>query len=182
MTLLKHLILIIIVILIILFIGFKFFSNDDSNKNSSFTDSSSKTYSLTSINSLNHTSNFLPSAIKHIFVGKIDSNGSAEGFHYANLKDSKSHIIANTESSPNQYGVYKARVKIDGTIKSDDGGYSTFFPSSLSPQEVINYINEAYSNRHHIHNNIYIGKASNGMEIEMYLTEDNKIISAFPKY
>lgn len=178
----KHLILIIIVILIILFIGFKFFSNEDSNKDSSFTDSSSKTYPLNSINNLNHTTLFLPGAIKHIFIGKINSNGLAEGFHYANLKDSNSYIIGNSESSPNQYGVYKAKVTINGTIKSDDGGYSTFFPNSLSPQEIINYINTAYSNKHHIHNNIYIGKASDGMEIEMYLTEDNKIISAFPKY
>lgn len=175
----KKLILIIIVI-IILFIGFKFFSNNNSNKENDST--TSNRYNLNTLTNLKHISIFLPNAIKHIFIGKINSTGEAEGFHYANLENSNSSVIANTKSSPNQYGVYRAKVKIDGKNKSDDGGYSTFFPNSLSPQEVVNYINEAYSNRHHIHNNIYIGKASNGMEIEMYLTEDNKIISAFPKY
>lgn len=175
----KKLILIIIIAIIIIFIGFKFFSNNSNEENN---DTSSKGYNLDSLNNLNHISIFLPSAIKHIFIGKINSNGEADGFHYANFKNSSSHIISNTESTPNQYGVYKAKVKIAGIVKSDDGGYSTFFPNSLSPQEVVNYINDAYSNRHHLHSNIYIGKAPNGMSIEMYLTGDNKIISAFPKY
>ncbi|MGL5647797.1 MAG: EndoU domain-containing protein [Clostridium sp.] len=172
--------IIIIIILVILFIGFKIFSKDSSTVKDS--QSSNSTYTLNTLNSLKHTSNFLPSAIDHIFLGKIDSNGCAEGFHYANIKGANSHVIVSTKSNTNQYGVYKAKASIDGELKSDDGSYSTFFPNSLSPQEVIDYINDAYSNRRHLHNNIYIGTAPNGMEIEMYLTDDNKIISAFPKF
>ncbi|MGL4741840.1 MAG: EndoU domain-containing protein [Sarcina sp.] len=141
-----------------------------------------KQYTLEDLNNLTHTDNFLHSAIKHIFLGSINSKGEVEGYHYDNIKNTNSNIVPGTKQPPNAYGVYEAKAIINGQKKSDNGGYSTFFPNSMSPQAVINAINTAYNNRHHISGSIYIGKASNGMEIEMYLTNDNKIISAFPKY
>ena len=51
----------------------------------------------------------------------------------------------------------------------------------MSPQEIVDTINEAYSNKVLAHGNKYIGKSSNGLEIGMYIRKfDRKIISAFP--
>ena len=60
--------------------------------------------------------------------------------------------------------------------------YSTFFPRSMSPQQVIDAINEAYKDRIHIRGNIYWGLTNSGMKIEMYLDDNSKIVSAFPIY
>lgn len=177
---------IIIIIVVIIAIIFAFINN--SNKDRKDISKSNKvnnldtTYTINNIKHLKNTNNFLPNSINHIFFGTINSEGQAEGFHYANIRDSKSKIISGTESSPNHFGVFEGKVKINGIVKSDDNGYSTFFPSSLSPQMVVDSINQAYKNARNIHGNIYIGQALNGIEIEMYLTPDKKIISAFPKY
>lgn len=32
-------------------------------------------------------------------------------------------------------------------LKKQSGGYSTFFPDRMSPQEIVDTINEAYSNK-----------------------------------
>lgn len=141
-----------------------------------------KQYTLEDLNNLTHTENFLHSAIKHIFLGSINSDGEAEGYHYDNIKNINSNIIPGTKETPNSYGVYKAKAIINGQKKSDNDGYSTFFPNNMSPQAVIDAINTAYNNRHKVKGSTYIGTASNGMQIEMYLTNQNKIISAFPIY
>jgi len=63
------------------------------------------------------------------------------------------------------------------------GGYSTFFHKEMSPQDVIDSINEAYNNKVFVvgSKNSYIGISNNGLEIEMYINNNGKIISAFPK-
>ena len=51
----------------------------------------------------------------------------------------------------------------------------------MSPQEVVDSINEAYSNKVLAYGNKYIGKSYNGLKIGMYIRKsDGKIISAFP--
>ena len=52
----------------------------------------------------------------------------------------------------------------------------------MSPQEVVDCINEAYTNRVYLRGNKYSGITLNGMEIEMYLDADGKILSAYPLY
>ncbi|MCM1172348.1 MAG: EndoU domain-containing protein [Clostridium sp.] len=53
----------------------------------------------------------------------------------------------------------------------------------MSPQQVVDAINEAYSNCELKlgTRNTYQGVAKNGMKIDMFLDENHKIISAFPK-
>ena len=53
----------------------------------------------------------------------------------------------------------------------------------MSPQDVIDSINEAYNNKVFVveSKNSYIGTSNNGLEIEMYINNNGKIISAFPK-
>ncbi|MGL4762851.1 MAG: EndoU domain-containing protein [Sarcina sp.] len=178
-----HILLLVAVVAIVVI--FKYFTVKKFNKDLNYDDpknSNHKKYDLTILNDLHNINNFLHSAINHIFVGTINIHGEADGYHYDNIKNTNSTIISNTKTTLNKYDVYKAKVIVNRKYKSDDGGYSTFFPNNHSPQDVINSINEAYSNKHHIDGNIYIGRANNGMEIEMYLTDDYKIISAFPKY
>ena len=51
----------------------------------------------------------------------------------------------------------------------------------MSPQEIVDTINEAYSNKVLSNGNEYIGKSSNGLKIGMYIRKsDGKIITAYP--
>ena len=78
------------------------------------------------------------------------------------------NIVNGTEVSINDLGVYKAQVEVNGIPKSGNGGYSTFFPKEMSPQDVIDSINEAYNNKVFVvgSKNSYIGTSNNGLEIE----------------
>lgn len=131
---------------------------------------------------LENTDIFIDSAIEHIFEGNV-KRGKAGGYHYECIKDTAGKVIAGTEVSLNDLGVYKAQVEVDGIPKKSNKGYSTFFPKDMDPQEVVDAINEAYVNRVFVEgtSNTYRGSAENGLEIEMYLNENEKIISAFPK-
>lgn len=52
----------------------------------------------------------------------------------------------------------------------------------MSPQDVVNSINDAYASRVLLTGNVYNGVTSNGLKIRMYLNSANKIISSFPIY
>ena len=78
--------------------------------------------------------------------------------------------------------MYKAQVEVDGIPKTANGGVSTFYSKDMSPQQVVDAINEAYVNRVYIRGNTYSGLTSSGMEIEMFLDKAGKIISAYPIY
>ncbi len=138
-------------------------------------------YGKSSLNLLKNTENFMDSAIEHIFEGNV-RRGKAGGYHYECVEGTAGNIVSGTEVSVNDFGVYKAQVEVNGIPKLGNGGYSTFFSKKMSPQEIIDAINEAYSNKIFKvgSRNTYIGTLKNGMEIEMYI-KDGKIISAFPK-
>ena len=124
----------------------------------------------------------MDSTIEHIFEGNV-RRGKAGGYHYECIKDIAGNIVNGTEVLINDLGVYKAQVEVNGIPKSGNGGYSTFFPKEMSPQDVIDSINEAYNNKVFVvgSKNSYIGISNNGLEIEMYINNNGKIISAFPK-
>ena len=92
-------------------------------------------------------------------------------------------MVEGTASKPNKFGVYNAQVRVNSILKNSNGGRTTFFNQKLSPQEVIDTINDAYSNCQLVPGtrNTYIGIAENGMQIQMYLDTERKIKSAFPK-
>lgn len=119
---------------------------------------------------------------ENIFEGNV-RRGKAGGYHYECIKDTAGNIVNGTEVLINDLGVYKAQVEVNGIPKSGNGGYSTFFPKEKSPQDVIDSINEAYNNKVFVvgSKNSYIGISNNGLEIEMYINNNGKIISAFPK-
>lgn len=139
-------------------------------------------YGKSSLIELKNTDNFMDSTIEHIFEGNV-RRGKAGGYHYECIKDTAGNIVNGTEVLINDLGVYKAQVEVNGIPKSGNGGYSTFFPKEMSPQDVIDSINEAYNNKVFVvgSKNSYIGISNNGLEIEMYINNNGKIISAFPK-
>lgn len=69
---------------------------------------------------------------------------------------------------------YKAQVEVGGILKTGNRGYSTFFPKSMSPQNVIDAINEAYISRVFKAGNEYYGYSSEGIKITMYINEKGK--------
>ena len=139
-------------------------------------------YGKSSLIELKNTDNFMDSTIEHIFEGNV-RRGKAGGYHYECIKDTAGNIVYGTEVLINDLGVYKAQVEVNGIPKSGNGGYSTFFSKEMSPQDVIDSINEAYNNKVFVvgSKNSYIGISNNGLEIEMYINNNGKIISAFPK-
>ena len=140
-------------------------------------------YGKSTLNSLKNTENFTDSAIEHIFEGQVNARGKAVGYHYEGIEGTSGNVIPGTESSVNNIGVYKAQVEVNGIPKTANGGFSTFYSKNLSPQQVVDAINEAYSNCELKigTRNTYQGITKNGMKIDMFLDQSGKIISAFPE-
>lgn len=153
------------------------FSDDSSTKGSSNHQSQ-----IESIDDLEDTQHFSNHALAHIFEGELNKRGQAVGFHYDGLPTKKGKVIENTETKPDEHGVYEAKVEVDGMKKQSNQGKSSFFPKEKNAQEVVDDINDAYENKTHIRGNTYEGITSEGIVIHMYLNNQDKIISAFPIY
>src|SRR5260370_4674412 len=124
---------------------------------------------------------FRPGALKHIFEGELNK-GIARGYHYEGIPNTPGKIVPRTETFPDRNGIYRAKVTVHGVRKPTNGGKSSFFPKSMSPQEIVDSINEAYESRRFIWGNTYEGKTLLGMRISMCLDKAEKIISAYPVY
>jgi len=139
-------------------------------------------YTQEDLDSIEKLDNFRTSAVDHIFNGEINGRGQATGYHYEGIEGSPGKTVEGTKTEPDENGVYTAQVEVGDVPKAGNGGTSSFYPEDMSPQEVIDAINEAYDNRVNLRGNTYIGESDGGLEIEMYLDSDDKIISAFPIY
>ena len=138
------------------------------------------TYTMEDVEALTDTKYFLNSAIEHIFCGTINKKGAATGYHYDGIEDTPGYIVEGTKSEPDENGVYTAKVEVDGIAKTGNRGYSSFYPEFWTPQDVIDAINEAYENKEKIGDDLYAGLTSEGIEIDMALTNKGKIITAYP--
>ena len=142
-----------------------------------------KSYNMDDLAKLQHTENFTEKSLIHIFEGDINRRGQAGGYHYDMVEGTSGSIIEGTKSPAlNDAGVYEAKVEVNGIPKEGNEGYSTFFPDRMSPQEIVDTINEAYETRvfDTKSRNSYEGISKNGMKITMYLDSEKKIISAYP--
>ena len=138
-------------------------------------------YTLADLDELKDTKNFTNSAIEHIFNGSVNSSGKGTGYHYDMIEDSDGMIIDGTRSQEDEYGIYTANVVIDGHRKSH---YSSFFPDTWSPQEVVDAINAAREDalaNDRKDGTTWIGYYED-IEIDMYLDSKDRIVSAFPVY
>lgn len=134
-------------------------------------------YSMEALSNLGNIEHFTEGAIKHIFEGELNNRGDAKGYHYEGIENTVGTLVPGTRTAPNPNGVYRGNVKVSGVSKIV---FSTFFPREWSPQQVINSINQAYETKKHLSGNRYYGYA-NGVKIEMFISSNGKIISAFPK-
>lgn len=153
----------------------------DDSTNDSVNNETSINQDMT-LDDLSDTDHFKEGTLEHIFIGEINQHGDAVGFHYVGFPGKKGEVLPGTKTKPDLNGVYEAKVKVEDTKKTSNGGKSTFFPDELKPQDVVDAINEAYENRTHINGNTYEGLSEAGMVIHMYLDDAEQIISAFPIY
>ncbi|HFR4222252.1 EndoU domain-containing protein [Bacillus cereus] len=115
-------------------------------------------------------------SVEHIFHGNVNSRGQAGGFHHESMP-SKGKIRSITEE-PNEHGVYKAEVEVNGIPKEFE---SSFFPKDWNRVEVLQAVKEAYNNKEYTgRGNRYIGRTSHGIDIMMFIDSRNRVISAFP--
>lgn len=136
---------------------------------------------ITSVEDLVNTENFADHALEHIFYGQINAQGNATGYHHESFPDAAGTVIEDTRTQEDSNGVYEGKVVVSGVNKSANKGYSSFFPQDWTAQQVVDAINEAYEGRALVSGNTWSGYA-NGIEINMYLANDKRIISAFPIY
>ena len=145
-------------------------------------DSSAASYTMQDIKRLRNTEVFARGALEHIFDGTINKKGKATGYHYDKVEGSRGKILPGTRSKEDRHGVFTARVEVDGVQKN---GFSSFYPDEWTPQEVVDAINTAYKdaleNTSNPHGDLWIGY-SGDLEIDMYLTDQKKIITAYPIY
>ena len=138
-------------------------------------------YSSDVLDKLKNTDVFNKSAIEHIFMGTVNSNGKGSGYHYDMIKDSTGKIVERKRYKTDKNGCYTAYVEVDGHEKEH---YSTFYPDEWTPQQVVDAIvaarRDALDNNRH-KNDTYIGYY-NGIEIDMYLDSKNRVVSAYPIY
>lgn len=144
-------------------------------------DSKPVTTDTTTTDTTNTTDTHLsPGADEHIFRGNVNNRGRATGYHWEGDPTAPGQVVSGTETPPDAQGVYEARVEINGIRKY---GISSFFPETMSQQDVLDTIEEAYNNRMWVERNTYIGQTSTGMVVQMFLDATTGLInSAFPWY
>ena len=155
-------------------------SGSSSKKSEEKTEANDKAYTMSDIYKLKNTERFGKNTLEHIFDGTINSKGKATGYHYSKVTDSKGSIIDGTKSTADKNGIFTAKVKVNNVKKN---GFSSFYPESWSPQQVVDAINEAYdyavNDKNNPHGSLWIGY-SGDLEIDMYLDNNKKITTAYP--
>ena len=137
-------------------------------------------YTDAEIRALEHTELFYDSTIVHIFYGEINQKGNGSGYHYDRVADTPGKIVEGTRTEEDRYGVYTARVEVDGVPKTGNKGYSSFFPDDMSPQEVIDAVNQAYENMEKLSGDLYAGICDACFEIDIVIGDDGRIVTAYP--
>ncbi len=144
--------------------------------------SAEASYTMADIKQLKNTEHFAKNTLEHIFDGTINGKGKATGYHYTKVKDSKGKIIEGTRSDVDENGVFTGKVEVSGIKKN---GFSSFYPESWTPQQVVDAINTAYNDAINDPSNpkgsLWIGYCGD-LEIDMYLDTNKKITTAFPVY
>ncbi len=138
-------------------------------------------YTSDVLDSLENTGIFNSTAIEHIFLGTVNSSNKGSGYHYNMISDAPGKIIEGTRSEPDANGVYTANVKVDGHKKDN---YSSFYPDSWSPQQIVDAINQAREEALRTgekDGSYYVGHGG-GLRIDLYLDSSKKVVTAFPIY
>jgi hypothetical protein len=127
--------------------------------------------------------------VNHIFKGEFNKRGEFTGVHHKKaLKQGVVEIVPGTKQDLGN-GVYMAKVrgkdtKGNWTNKTDNEGYSTFFPDSWDEERTLKEIAYAFGNRISVTDRTsqFIGKTTEGIQVFMQLDSNGKIVSAFPNF
>ncbi len=159
--------------------------NTDASENEEITEEISQNsgFYMADIFNLENVDYFASGTLEHIFDGTINKKGNATGYHYTMVLDSKGKIIDGTRSKEDENGVFTGNVEVDGVKKN---GFSSFYPESWTPQQVVDAINAAYDEAtanpdNPTSNSLWIGHYGD-IEIDMYLDSNQKITTAYPVY
>ena len=121
--------------------------------------------------------------LEHVFEGQINRRGKPIGFHSRpGGREPEGARVARTVSGPNAAGVYIAEVE----IRSGSGRWlrktSTFYPDSMSRDEVVAAILHAWNDRRDLGGGKFQGDSGEGFTIEGYTLDDGGINTAYPIY
>ena len=118
----------------------------------------------------------------HVFEGEINRSGKPVGYHSRpGGRDAANARVTNVRDQPNGLGVYTANIEIrDGN--SWKGKFSSFFPDSLSRDEVVAAVLHAYNNSSNPQAQPFEGPSGLGFVIQGYTSNRGGINTAFPIY
>ncbi|PID60359.1 MAG: hypothetical protein CSB44_10590 [Gammaproteobacteria bacterium] len=116
----------------------------------------------------------------HVFHGEINRSGKPVGFHSRpGGQDPENARLVSIQDPPNRHGVYTATVEVrDGNQWKRK--FSSFFPDSMSSDEVIAAILNAYHNSSNPNAQPFEGPSGHGFRIQAYTSSRGGINTAFP--
>jgi hypothetical protein len=118
----------------------------------------------------------------HIFDGEINRRGKPVGYHSRpGGNDPDTARVRSIRDSPNRSGVYTASIEIrDGNQWKEK--FSSFFPDSMSHDDVLNAVLHAYKNSSDPKAQPFEGPSGLGFKIQGYTSNSGGINTAFPIY
>lgn len=118
----------------------------------------------------------------HIFAGEINRSGKPVGYHSRpGGQDPAGARVKSVRDRPNKAGVYTAAIEIrDGQQWKEK--FSSFFPDSLSRNEVLQAILNAYENSANPNAQPFEGPSGLGFSVQGYTSSRGGINTAFPIY
>lgn len=130
--------------------------------------------------------------LNHILCGEINRRGEPAGFHLANGAgighcEGRAGARVAEKGPPDKYGVYQAVVEIlderTGRWLRKEGG-STMFPAAWSPADLERELRAAYG-RASVRpagggDHRFEGRAPGGILMRGFVTDDGRIMTAFP--
>lgn len=131
----------------------------------------------------NKWSNTRPAVnLHHVFEGEINRKGKPVGYHSRpGGQDADGARIVSVRDKPNSAGIYTANIEIrDGNQWKQK--FSSFFPDSMSEQEVVDVILKAYNNSSNKNKQPWQGASGLGFDVQGYTLSKGDINTAFPVY
>lgn len=118
----------------------------------------------------------------HVFLGEINRHGEPTGFHSRpDGLDPPNARVERLRDGPNAVGVYTATVEVrDGARWKRK--FSTFFPDSMTADEVVDTILNAYHASPNPTAQPWEGPSGHGFRIQGYTSSRGGIATAFPIY
>lgn len=118
----------------------------------------------------------------HVFEGEINRSGKPVGYHSRpSGQDPANSRVMSIRDKPNRAGVYTATIEIrDGNQWKNK--FSSFFPDSMSRDEVIQAVLNAYNESRDKNAQPFEGPSGLGFTIQGYTSSRGGINTAFPLF